>query len=183
MKPIHCIAPVAAVLLVAVTTPAHAVPEPVPYIAHFSFTGTSPTSGTVAGDIGVLVYDGLSNGLYTADFVEAVSGSSSLVFGDGTPGSTVLANTFTVTSGRITAATYFATIGTFAAVELNYFGVNLLRGVGPAVIENDNGFAGITFTPLTPARPPVPEPGTAGLFATGLIGLWLIRRPRRASRG
>lgn len=182
MKPIHCIATITAAFLLAVTTPAHAVPEPVPYIAHFSFTGTSPTPAKVTGEIGVLVYNGLSNGLYTADFVDAGSGSSSLPFGDGTPGSIVLANTFTVTNGLITAATYLATIGAFAAVELDYLGVNSLRS-GPSVIENDNGFAGITFTPLTAVRPPVPEPGTAGLFATGLPGLWLSRRRRQASRG
>lgn len=182
MKPNRCVAAMAAALLLAVTTPAHAVPEPVPYSAHFSFTGTSPTSGKVIGIIGVLVYNGLSNGLYTADFVEAGSGSPSLLFGDGTPGSAVLENMFTVTNGRITAATYCATIGTFATVELNCSSANALR-VSVIDIANNNGFGGITFTPLTTAGPPVPEPGTAGLFATGLLGLWLIRRRRQASRG
>ena len=103
MKPIHCVSAMAVALLLAVTAPAHAVP--VAYVAHFSFTGMSPTSGKVTGIIGVLVYNSLSNGLYTADFVETGHASSSLVFGDGTPGSDVFTNTFTVTNGRITAAT------------------------------------------------------------------------------
>lgn len=183
MKPIHCVAAMAAALLLAVTTPARAVPEPMPYTAHFSFTGTiSPTSGTVTGLIGVLVYGGLSNGLYTADFIDAGSGPFSLPFGDGTPGSDVLENTFTVTNGRITAATYFATIGGFVALQLNNSGINSLRR-GYSIIQNNNGFAGITFTPLIPVHPTVPEPGTAGLFATGLLGLWLTRRRRQPSRG
>jgi PEP-CTERM motif len=173
VKPIHCVSAMAVALLLAVTAPAHAVP--VAYVAHFSFTGMSPTSGKVTGIIGVLVYNGPSNGLYTADFIETGPDSSSLLFGDGTPGSDVFTNMFTVTNGRITAATYFATIGTFAAVHLYYFGVNELRQVS-FLIENDNGFAGISFTPLTPVGSPVPEPGTAGLFATGLLGLWLSRR-------
>jgi PEP-CTERM motif len=60
--------------------------------------------------------------------------------------------------------------------------VNELRQAS-FLIENDNGLAGISFTPLTPVGSPVPEPGTAGLFATGLLGLWLIRRRGQASRG
>ena len=54
------------------------------------------------------------------------------------------------------------------------FGPNAGTPFGPFSFELDN----LTYTTL--ASPvPVPEPGTLGLFLTGLIGLGLISRRRR----
>ncbi len=92
-------------------------------------------------------------------------------------------NSFTVTNGVVTAASFYAnnattyvlTLGTVEGGSENEF-VNLST---VQIIANDLGLSGITFTPVVQ---PVPEPSALALLGTGLFVLGLVGCASRRRR-
>jgi len=146
----------------------------------FSFTGTvSPSSvaGTVSGEIFGLT--------------DNATGPASNVVVDGYPAglglpsppltifSFIGENSFTVSNNQITAADYSASDSSdIIQLNLNVSSHNVLAtSTNGLLIGNENGFAGATYSLV----PPIPEPSSVTLLATGLLfaALWPLRRRLR----
>ncbi len=154
----------------------------------FSFTddptvGTTP--GTVTGEI-----DGLSDNSTSAASDVIIDTVPSALGGISTEGplpietiasgwNNPIINSFTVSGGQITAASFFA-VSSYghAALILNFSGENLLTfDKNNTYVKNSGGFAGATYAPLV-AAPAVPEPASfqIGLASLPIVGLWLWKK-------
>ena len=121
------------------------------------------TSGQAATDIEVDSYPTGLTGLPSAPF-DAFT----------VPGTNIVSNSFTVSGGQITAASFDTSFIAFSRVllALDYTGVNgLQNSTASAFVINSNGFAGATYTSA-----PVPEPASIVLLLSGMFGLGAIRR-------
>jgi hypothetical protein len=151
----------------------------------FSFSNAiGNVSGTVSGEIFGLADTGTSA---ATDIVLTSAptgvGFSSFPLDIFTLPWTNFANSFTVTAGQITDATFASEAGNGSRVPhllLNLGVLNVLNNIdGQTGVENEDGFAGITFTPV--ASPMIPEPSTwammlVGFAGLGLAGYWASRK-------
>ena len=98
-------------------------------------------------------------------------------------------NSFTVLAGEITAANYDAFDAMFKAslrLDVLLGDNNVLASTqGSGFVANNDGFAGVTYTPVTVPAPPLatgPVAASVTLLATGLAALWpWCRRGRRTA--
>ncbi len=161
--------------------------------------GPGDVAGTVTGLITGLSASGTSSatGLYITSFPSALLPFPGLTpttnlavpgaLGSGT--NVVVDNSFTVTNGNITNASYISyefglyqtnlndpgnlvtQFGVYGLNELLNWTQNPITFTGDLAGLNDNG---IQFTPVSSA--PVPLPGSLTLMLGGLVGLMAIRR-------
>lgn len=141
---------------------------------YFSFSNvTGSVPGTVTGEITGLA----DNGSSSATNVYIDSYPSALGLTLTTPFDTIAdsaLNSFTVSSGHITGATYFAVgVGSYV-LGINHIGGNYLENPSGPEVFNGDGFGGVTFTT-------VPEPSTWAMLLLGFAGLGYAGY--RASRG
>jgi hypothetical protein len=142
----------------------------------FSFSNTAGNvAGTVTGEIFGLT-DNATGPTTNITLISYPAGlglppPSQLVF------PIVQVNSFTVTAGEIT----FATFRAFDATQFDELGLNvdgvanfLLNGATDALLLNNGGFTGTTYTRVQAT----PEPSSVALLGTGLAALWQFRRRR-----
>jgi hypothetical protein len=142
--------------------------------------GPTDASGTVTGEIFGLADNTV--GEAASDFIvnsmPALPGIPSTpwdVFA--TAGWTITSNSFTVSGGVITAASFSANDG--AAGDSVGFSIGGFTGISFGT-TSDTGFeqtiiGGVTVTPAAPSTP-APEPASLALLASGLLGLRAVRR-------
>jgi hypothetical protein len=159
-------------------------------LLNFSFSFTNDpsygkTAGTVTGEI-----EGLSDNSTGAAADVIIETAPSALGGISTEGplpietiasgwNNPIINSFTVSGGQITAASFFA-VSSYghAALILNFSGENLLTfDKNNTYVKNSGGFAGATYAPLV-AAPAVPEPASfqIGLASLPIVGLWLWKK-------
>ena len=177
-------------LLVAVTTFATILIWAAPVHAatfNFSFTNQPPlggVDGTVTGTIDGLADTGTSAA--TAVFITSspaglfypLSASDNFL---SQPSVSVTSNTFTVTSGVLTAMDFRAEFPIANTQE--FFLLTLILGSGSEFIANRVGpTTNFEVISTTATFSKVPLPGALPLFATGLVGLGLLgwRRKKKA---
>lgn len=163
---------------------------------YFSFTNvTGDTNGTVTGRI-LGLSDNAAGQAATNVLIDSYPEPLSFGFfnvgNDATAWETQLVNSFDVSGGLITAATFAAyqnTGGADDSLRLNYTGNYWPTTTGISNqnwlslddtipdVENLNGFAGVTFTPIAA----VPLPAALPLFLTGLVVFGFVVRRRRST--
>jgi len=148
----------------------------------FSFTGTVPP-GSVAGTVTGEIF-GLTEGA-SSSATNVIVVSYPVGLEPPSPPQTVfsgiVSNAFEVdSSGAVTGAAYLSIDNSVSlSLSLGFLGFNALaRQTTPfPTIENELGFAGATYTLVTP----VPEPSSVTLLGIGLgaAALWQLRRRRQ----
>jgi hypothetical protein len=146
----------------------------------FGHVGTTNVPGTVTGAIYGLV-DNTSNQAATdiqvLSYPDALTGFPTAPFDVTSLATNVSANSFTVTSGAITSANFFA-----SSTDRSLY---LFLGSSKNGLENDvtntwtlnrNGFSGVSFTTGSAATP---EPVSLMLFGSGFAGIVALRRRKR----
>jgi hypothetical protein len=152
----------------------------------FSFTNTIGTvPGKVTGEIFGLTNNATSaaTDVVITSYPAGLTGVPPLpwdIFG--AVGKTVNFNSFTVSSGQITAANFheIANLGN-AEVGLNAVfastAYNFLFSPGSQTVTNDGGFLGATYTLVA-----APEPASIALLLSGLLGIGTACRLRFEGR-
>jgi hypothetical protein len=148
----------------------------------FSFTGTVPP-GDVAGTVTGKIF-GLTEGA-TSSATNVIVTSYPAALEPPAPPQTgfvnVAANSFTVNlMGEITAAEYIA-LNNALELGLNVDSGNILLNLtNDDFVQNNDGLAGVTFTPVQPTA--IPEPWSVTLLGMGLgvAALWQLRRRSRS---
>jgi hypothetical protein len=176
-------------LIVAFAAPARAG------LLNFSFSFTTvphqdgTTPGTVTGEI-----EGLSDNSTGAASDVIIETAPSALGGISTEGPlpidlnasgwVSIFNSFTVSGGQITDASFFAVAAdSNAGIFLNVSGDNLVTFDDEVTtVANEGGFAGATYAPLV-AAPSVPEPASfqVGFASLPILGFWFWKRRRTAA--
>jgi hypothetical protein len=153
----------------------------------FSFSNTvGNVNGTVTGEI-----FGLTNNTANQAASNVVVDSAPALLGlPAFPSplpifTDVTANSFTVLNGAITDASFASgdPLHNQFSITLNFNLINFFgNNDSHAEIQNDDGFAGATYTPVTVPAPLLatgPVAASVTLLATGLATLWPFRRRLR----
>jgi hypothetical protein len=96
------------------------------------------------------------------------------------------ANSFTTSGGQITNAQFFALSPDFLGDIILNFGTGsnivTLDG-GETTVEDDGGFAAVTYTSLAAAPTSAPAPASfkVGVVALPILGFWLLKKRRLAA--